>query len=1021
MAITFRSKQWAVQGGGTSLAPTEPAGAAQDDIILGKWIVGDAHSGFSLPAGWTQKGANLDCGNFHVYFGWIRRGSSAPSFTASWTTSQYAECVVAAYSGCVTSGDPFDDFQEAALAASGFGPDGPSATSTVANTMALSFGAHWSGSGSAWTAPTTPSAWTMRSGASGDDVGFAELALPSAQTVDPDAFGGFGVASGDRYAATAILKPAATGGPNITAQPSNAHVVVGATATFSVTASATGGGSLSYQWKKNGTNVSGGSGGTTASYTTGTLGTSDDGATYTCDVTETGGSSPGTVTSSAGTLRVGVIFVAAGTIAYSAASGTSVAPAYPAGLAAGDLLVMVLGQKPSSANGGTATTPSSPWALDGSRTGANDGDTGGYTTTLAADTGNCNIYQYSKECTGSESGTLSVTVGTNDVSWAQMLLLRKPSGASWSVATVTGKDTAGGNVSITGGSDPGVAAGDYVVAAMVIPTDVTTPAQFSAEAFSQTGVTFGTVTEHGEPDSTNGNDIGGVVFGAPVTAGPSSAAPTFTATAGGTTTNVRGPGIFARIRATAGGTNTPMTVSATHTQTTAVGRGLGAAKSGTISQVLSRVRALSQTRSATQTQTPSRSRDVTRAIALATHTTTPSQARSVGRSASATQAQAATLAQRAVARVLALVQSQAPSLAKALPRAHSVTQAQTPSVRRDAPKLYLVTQTQAPTRTRDVARPRSVAQAQTASAPARAVSRALLFAATQTLSLARALARALNAAGTATATLNTSGGGSQAMTLSATVSQTLSLVRASARTIASGSTQTPTRARAVARQPLSATHPQTPSVAKGSGRFVTVSATVTQTLTRLRSLGLGRLRDQAQTLAQSRALGLRHGATQQQAPSKQRSLPRQATATVTQTPSVSKGSGYYLTIAAAHVQTAARSIGLGVARVATQAQAATLGRALGIARSLAQTQVLTRLRDVVRALLGGNTQTPNSGQNAGASYDLELEAAQVQSPTLSASVTTFVLCSQQDTVAFRPETDTINFVTSPTGDTVRFR
>lgn len=351
----------------------------------------------------------------------------------------------------------------------------------------------------------------------------------------------------------AIPAAAASTGPTISAQPSNAHVLLGATASFSVTAAPSGGGTLSYQWKVGGVNVSTGSGGTTANYTTAATALADDNTSYTCVVTETGGTNDGSLTSSAATLRVGVIYVAASAAVYSTSGGTSVAPTYPAGLAAGDRVVVFLGQKPSSANGGTATTPASPWGLDASRTGANDGDTGGYTTTLGADTGNCNIYAFSEEATGSESGSLAITVGTNGVCWALMVLLRKPPGTTWSVAATTGKDTSAGNLSITGAADPGVTAGDYVLAAMVQPTDVTTPAQFSAEAFSQTGVTFGTVIEVEEPDSTVGNDIGGLVFGAPVSAGPSSAAPTFTATAGGTTTNVRGPGIFLRLRAASGG------------------------------------------------------------------------------------------------------------------------------------------------------------------------------------------------------------------------------------------------------------------------------------------------------------------------------------------------------------------------------------------------------------------------------------------------------------------------------------
>ncbi|MFN9676344.1 MAG: immunoglobulin domain-containing protein, partial [Betaproteobacteria bacterium] len=51
--------------------------------------------------------------------------------------------------------------------------------------------------------------------------------------------------------------------PNITAQPAGTSVVVGQTATFNVTAGGTA--PLSYQWRRNGTNLSGATG---ASYTT---------------------------------------------------------------------------------------------------------------------------------------------------------------------------------------------------------------------------------------------------------------------------------------------------------------------------------------------------------------------------------------------------------------------------------------------------------------------------------------------------------------------------------------------------------------------------------------------------------------------------------------------------------------------------------------------------------------------------------------------------------------------------------
>jgi hypothetical protein len=83
--------------------------------------------------------------------------------------------------------------------------------------------------------------------------------------------------------------------PTITAQPANQTVAVGQTATFSV--AATGSGTLTYQWKKNGTAIGGA---TSASYTTPATSASDNGASFT--VTITGNS--GNITSNAATLTV---------------------------------------------------------------------------------------------------------------------------------------------------------------------------------------------------------------------------------------------------------------------------------------------------------------------------------------------------------------------------------------------------------------------------------------------------------------------------------------------------------------------------------------------------------------------------------------------------------------------------------------------------------------------------------------------------------------------------------------------
>ena len=94
---------------------------------------------------------------------------------------------------------------------------------------------------------------------------------------------------------------AAAVAPTITTQPANQTVTAGQTATFAVVAAGTA--PLSYQWQKNGVNITGA---TSASYTTATTTTADSGSTFRVVASN----SAGTVTSSAATLTVNAAAVA---------------------------------------------------------------------------------------------------------------------------------------------------------------------------------------------------------------------------------------------------------------------------------------------------------------------------------------------------------------------------------------------------------------------------------------------------------------------------------------------------------------------------------------------------------------------------------------------------------------------------------------------------------------------------------------------------------------------------------------
>jgi hypothetical protein len=233
--------------------------------------------------------------------------------------------------------------------------------------------------------------------------------------------------------------------------------------------------------------------------------------------------------------------------AYSALNGTTVTPAYPAGILATDVVLLFVGQKPGSANSGTNPAPSG-WTLREELTGA-----GGYGATLGADTGNTNlrVFSWNTPIAG-QTGNLNVSLGNSNVAWA--FIVRIPTGGgAISYGSADGQQTATPTSPMTNALTNGATAtnfesGDLAIWAMCIPTDVQTPAQFSNHLATATGATFAAGVEINEPDSTTGNDIGGFSAYASVTSGSSTAAPSITVTLAGTLTNVRGPVVMLRVR-----------------------------------------------------------------------------------------------------------------------------------------------------------------------------------------------------------------------------------------------------------------------------------------------------------------------------------------------------------------------------------------------------------------------------------------------------------------------------------------
>ena len=539
MAVAFRAKSGNGGASGGDLVANKPTGTADNDILIADTYSEGGATAFTLPAGWTWVAAAVQNSNANFWHrvAWKRASGEGASWTFTHSPSAWRTIVVSAWSGAVTSGDPQDSTAASNTAATTT-VAGSSITNATANSMnilgAMSYNL--------------------------DDLGPSATGYTDGGVFDVcNLF--YAIQSASGASGTKTLTASSTSGNWTTWHFSIKEATAATLEQEGFRFGVDDGSESAHTWAaEQDTNI------TTPANTTRLLriltNATSDPASYAPTLRyQKNGSGGYTVVPVGATTTPTLSWGAAGTIAYSASGGTSVAPTYPSGITTLSALVLVVGQKPSSANGGTVTTPSG-WTLRGSLTGANDGNTGGYTTTLGADTGNTNIFVYTKDTvSGSESGTLSVTVGTNNVCWANIYRVEASGAGTLAYSCGTGKDTSAGNVSIATGSMD-ITSGDFIIGGMVIPTDVTTPAQFSAEALSQTGTTFGTVTEIQEPDSATGNDIGGFLIYAPVSSGSGSGAVTMTATAGGTTTNVRGPGFVLRLRITGLSNDVYVTTSA---------------------------------------------------------------------------------------------------------------------------------------------------------------------------------------------------------------------------------------------------------------------------------------------------------------------------------------------------------------------------------------------------------------------------------------------------------------------------
>lgn len=134
MAIAYRAGTTAGNASGTDLAINKPTGTADGDILL---VVLYREAGtWTLPAGWTQIAdqANWNA-TLTLTMAWKRASSEGASYTFNLSATTWRIAAMAAFSGCLASGDPVDVYAANGAAEFDEIPDASSITTTVADTM----------------------------------------------------------------------------------------------------------------------------------------------------------------------------------------------------------------------------------------------------------------------------------------------------------------------------------------------------------------------------------------------------------------------------------------------------------------------------------------------------------------------------------------------------------------------------------------------------------------------------------------------------------------------------------------------------------------------------------------------------------------------------------------------------------------------------------------------------------------------------------------------------------------------
>jgi hypothetical protein len=235
--------------------------------------------------------------------------------------------------------------------------------------------------------------------------------------------------------------------------------------------------------------------------------------------------------------------IAFGSISAATADGTtSLSVAYPSGISAGDLLLLCVVNKWVA----FPTSPGSPWTSvhsDSAGAGANSG----------SDSGTCVATMWQTVATGSESGSVSVTITSGNSAQGFIVRVTRSAGSGWDLAATTARWTTDNTnpISVTFDDDVGITAGDYL--GLLVGLNANAPTNLSSETLTATSATIGARSQRRFTATGTGGDCIICYSDGTVTSGTATAAPAVTITKN-TSALGEGPLILIRAReATSGG------------------------------------------------------------------------------------------------------------------------------------------------------------------------------------------------------------------------------------------------------------------------------------------------------------------------------------------------------------------------------------------------------------------------------------------------------------------------------------